>query len=70
MTTDEARKELMESLTEHQWLVIKLFISAMTKGWEVLKASLTPRQKELLEVIGQDRNVSEFITTMERAAKR
>lgn len=70
MTTDEARQELLDSITQPQWMMIKLFMSVIAKAWSVFSGTLTPRQKELLKIIGDDRRVSETINDIERMTSK
>lgn len=65
MNTQEAKDELLVSLDEHQLNIIRVMLSILQKAWSILKATLTPRQKELLMAIGKDRSLSEIINDIE-----
>lgn len=70
MNKQQAQVALVQSLTGDQMRVIKVMLSIFHQAWKVLHKTLTPRQRELLEIIAKDKELGELADNLEAIARR
>jgi hypothetical protein len=66
MSPEEAKTELLASLSESQITMLRLLASVIVRAWQVMRGTLTDYQVELLRIMGEDKRVSETIKEVEK----